>query len=82
MLKTYIMQVQQPFDSSANYYTQVYHTGTEGDGRYAPFCPTGATIKYTTALSSNTDLSQQEVCFEFLMHVFFVSFSFLYICQL
>ncbi|KAJ4815699.1 Cell wall protein AWA1 isoform 1 [Rhynchospora pubera] len=38
--------VQQPFDMSSNYYTQLYRPTSDSDGRFSPFLAPGAAIKY------------------------------------
>lgn len=55
--------VQQPFDPSASYYTQLYRPNTDGDGRFSPFVAPGAATKYngnTTVLPSQSTPSSQE----------------------
>ncbi|CAA6670714.1 unnamed protein product [Spirodela intermedia] len=55
--------VQQPFDPSTNYYTQIYQPGADGDGRFSPYLAPGGTTKYngnTAILSPQTGQSAQE----------------------
>uniref|UniRef100_A0A1D1YBU7 GBF-interacting protein 1 N-terminal domain-containing protein n=1 Tax=Anthurium amnicola TaxID=1678845 RepID=A0A1D1YBU7_9ARAE len=55
--------VQQPFDASTNYYTQIYRPGADGDGRFSPFLGHGAATKHSgnmAILSSPTGQLTQE----------------------
>ncbi|XP_058114862.1 GBF-interacting protein 1-like isoform X2 [Magnolia sinica] len=55
--------VQQPFDPSTSYYTQLYRPGADSDGRFSPFPAPGATTKYNGnigALPSQTGQSPPE----------------------
>ncbi|OVA19746.1 Protein of unknown function DUF1296 [Macleaya cordata] len=55
--------VQQPFDPSASYYTQLYRPGADGDGRFSPLLTPAAATKYNgnvAVLSSQSGQSPQE----------------------
>ncbi|KAK9089928.1 hypothetical protein Scep_029010 [Stephania cephalantha] len=55
--------VQQSFDPSANYYTQLYRPGAGIDGRFSPLHVPGAANKYNgnvTVLSTQSSLSSHE----------------------
>ncbi|OVA08274.1 Protein of unknown function DUF1296 [Macleaya cordata] len=55
--------VQQPFDPSTSYYTQLYRPGADVDGRISPFLSPGAPGKYNgniAVLSQQSSQSPQE----------------------
>ncbi|XP_073098986.1 GBF-interacting protein 1-like isoform X3 [Elaeis guineensis] len=55
--------VQQPFDPSSSYYTQLYRPTADAEGRFSPFLAPGATAKYNgniAVLPAQTGQAPQE----------------------